>query len=75
MLQLVDIASSIPEGKGQLARAYFKLSTLHAGRGREDESATYKAQAEATLAEIRPDLRDDPFEEQTFMKLCLWMLW
>jgi len=73
--QLVDIASSIPEGKGQLARAYYKLSILHTERGREVESATYKTQAEATLGEIRPDLRDEPFEEQTFMKLCLWMLW
>lgn len=75
MQQLVDIAGSIPEGKGQLACAEFKLSTLYAEKGREDESATCKAQAESTLAEIRPDLRDAPFEEQTFIKLCLWMLW
>ncbi|KAF2270743.1 hypothetical protein CC78DRAFT_564062 [Lojkania enalia] len=72
--QLVDIASSVPEGKGQLARAYFKLAILHSER-REDESRAFKDMAERLRAELKPELERAPFVEDEFMKLCVWMLW
>ncbi|KAF2477128.1 TPR-like protein [Lindgomyces ingoldianus] len=73
--QLVDISSSIPEGQGQLARAYFKLAVIHKERDRSEQSRTYRQKAEAIRADIRPDLCNAPFDETEFMKLCLWMLW
>lgn len=73
--QLTDIAGAIPEGKGQLARAYFKLSVLCTERERIEDSRRYKALAEQVRRDVRPDLADHPCTEDEFMKLCLWMLW
>ncbi|KAF2280328.1 uncharacterized protein EI97DRAFT_447867 [Westerdykella ornata] len=73
--QLVDIAGSIPEGKGQLARAYFKLAVLHQEKGRHSESNTYREMAESLRAELKPEAVGAPFNEEEFMKLCVWMLW
>ncbi|KAF2791049.1 TPR-like protein [Melanomma pulvis-pyrius CBS 109.77] len=73
--QLVDIAASVPEGKGQHARAYFKLSVLQNERGRHDESCTYKEIAEQLRAELKPEIEGALFIDEEFMKLCVWMLW
>ncbi|ORX98178.1 hypothetical protein BCR34DRAFT_607010 [Clohesyomyces aquaticus] len=73
--QLVDIAGSIPEGQGQLARAHFKLSVLCAERERAAESQNHRKIAEKLKAQLKPDLTNAPFEEVEFTKLCLWMLW
>jgi hypothetical protein len=75
LTQLVDIADSVSEGKGQLARAYFKLAMLYNERGRLDESQACKEKAERLRSKVRPELADALFEEGEFMKLCLWMLW
>jgi hypothetical protein len=72
---LIDIAGSIPEGKGQLARAHFKLAVLYKGWGRHDESRTCKEMAEKLRTELKPELKEAPFVEEEFMKLCVWMLW
>ncbi|KAF2124109.1 TPR-like protein [Dothidotthia symphoricarpi CBS 119687] len=73
--QLTNTAGSIPEGKGQLARAYFKLAVLQEERGRLGESHTYKEMAEGLRAELNPESAEAPFIEEEFMKLCVWMLW
>lgn len=73
--QLTDIAGSIPEGKGQLARAYFKLAVLQEERGRLEESRTYKALAEDLKSELVSQSEERPFTEDEYMKLCVWMLW
>ena len=73
--QLVDIASSIPEGKGQLARAYFKLAVLQDEKERHRESRTSKEMAERLRDELKPELQGAPFIEEEFMKLCVRMLW
>ncbi|PVH92526.1 TPR-like protein [Periconia macrospinosa] len=67
--QLIDIASSIPEGKGQLARAYFKLAVLQEERGRHGESHTCKEMAESLMAELKPEAGGAPLVEEEFMKL------
>ncbi|KAF2678546.1 TPR-like protein [Lentithecium fluviatile CBS 122367] len=63
--QLVDIARSVPEGKGQVARAYYKLAVLQDERGRPDECRICKQKAEALRSEVKPELSG----------LCVWMLW
>jgi hypothetical protein len=65
----------VPEGKGQLARAYFKLAIIYDEQERTHDSSTCRNMAERLRAEMRPDLRNAPFKEEEFMKLCLWMLW
>lgn len=73
--QLVDIASSIPEGRGQLARAYFKLAVLQDEKERHGQGHTSKEMAESLRDELKPELQGAPFIEEEFMKLCVWMLW
>ena len=73
--QLTNIAGSIPEGRGQLARAHYKLAVLQYEGGRYEESRAYKEMAERLRAELRPDAEEVPFIEEEFMRLCVWMLW
>jgi hypothetical protein len=73
--QLIDIASSIPEGKGQLARAYFKLAVLQDGRGRHDNRDSCTEIADALMSELKPDAGGPPYSEDDFNSLCVWMLW
>ncbi|KAI1479741.1 TPR-like protein [Daldinia eschscholtzii] len=61
--QLVDISGSLNEGKGQLARALYKLAK------------PVKTRALEIRGNLRPEERDQPFEEEYFSKLTLWMLW
>jgi len=75
LTQLTDIAESVNQGKGQLARVYFKLAMLYKEREREDESRTCAEKAAQLRRELKPELADAAFEEKEFMKLCLWMLW
>ncbi len=75
LTQLTDIAETVNEGKGQLARAYFKLAILFKERDRLDESQACTVKAARLRKELNPELADAPFEENEFMKLCLWMLW
>ena len=75
LTRLVDIASSLPEGKGQLARAFFKLGTIHEEAQRTIEASTCVDRASRLRAELRPELADDSLTEDSFAKLCLWMLW
>jgi hypothetical protein len=75
LTQLADIAGSIPEGQGQLARAQFKLSVLYDEAGREDASRAALEIAEKSRKEIRPELANAALIEDEFNKLCPWMLW
>lgn len=71
----ISIASSLPEGKGQLARANFALATLLEEQGRTVESQNSKDIALKLRNELKPELETAPFEGEEFNKLCLWMLW
>ena len=75
LLQIVEIAQTLNEGEGHLARANHKLSVLYTEKGMEPEIKTCKATALDLRAKLRPELKDAPFEEEEFMKLCPWMLW
>ena len=72
---MIEIAGSFPEGKGQLARAYYKLGTLLNEQEKFAESKTFLEQAKRLKAEIKRYLSYYPSTEETFQKLTLWMLW
>ncbi|KAJ8131983.1 hypothetical protein O1611_g1641 [Lasiodiplodia mahajangana] len=73
--EIISISETFIEGEGQRARALHKLSEIHAHMGQQSESDTYRGKALALLANLKPELKDAPFEEATFAKVCLWMLW
>jgi hypothetical protein len=73
--RLVAISESLNEGEGQLARANYKLAVLYLEKGMEAESERFKARAIEVRNRLRQEPRDVPFEEEEYMKLCLWMLW
>ncbi|KAI0973577.1 P-loop containing nucleoside triphosphate hydrolase protein [Xylaria arbuscula] len=73
--ELVNISVTFVEGEGHRARALYKLSEIYARRGAQKESEAYRDKALTLLANLKPELEDAPFEEATFSKLCLWMLW
>ncbi|KAI1147262.1 P-loop containing nucleoside triphosphate hydrolase protein [Nemania diffusa] len=73
--EIVSISEAFLEGEGQRARALYKLSEIHRHMGQQKESDAYRDQALTQLASLKPELKNAPFEEATFSKLCLWMLW
>ncbi|KAJ9144548.1 Tetratricopeptide repeat-containing [Pleurostoma richardsiae] len=73
--EVVSISETFIEGEGQRARALYKLSEICRERGQQAESAAYKEKALQARAAAKPELKDSPFEEAEFSKLCLWMLW
>ncbi|RYP46257.1 hypothetical protein DL768_007524 [Monosporascus sp. mg162] len=73
--EVVGISETFVEGEGQRARALYKLTEVYADRGMQAESNACREKALALRAALRPELKDAPFEEAEFSKLCLWMLW
>ena len=73
--QLVAIAETLNEGQGQLARAEYKLAILLEEKGMGADADACKLRALDLRKKLRPQDMDAPFEEDSFMKLCLWMLW
>lgn len=69
------ISQALSEGEGQLARAQYKLSVLYKEKGMVAESDQCKADALRLWKKLRFQDTDVPFEEDSFMKLCPWMLW
>ncbi|KAH6887138.1 P-loop containing nucleoside triphosphate hydrolase protein [Thelonectria olida] len=73
--EVVGISETFVEGEGQRARALYKLAEIHSDRGVQGEASACREKALGLRAALRPDLKDAPFEETEFSKLCLWMLW
>ncbi|KAK5630391.1 hypothetical protein RRF57_006106 [Xylaria bambusicola] len=73
--EIVSISETFVEGEGQRARALYKLSEIYASLGQQKESDACRSKATTLLANLKPELKHEPFEEATFSKLCLWMLW
>ncbi|KAI0157224.1 hypothetical protein GGR57DRAFT_461278 [Xylariaceae sp. FL1272] len=73
--QLIDIAGALNEGEGQLARALYKLSTIYAEKGATSDAEACKMRALEVRNRLRPENKDADFEEESFSKLTLWMLW
>ncbi|KAF4984957.1 hypothetical protein FDECE_16948 [Fusarium decemcellulare] len=73
--EVVGISETFVEGEGQRARALCKLTEIYADRGMQAESNACRENALSLRAALKPELKDAPFEEAEFSKLCLWMLW
>ncbi|KAF4459095.1 tetratricopeptide repeat-containing [Fusarium albosuccineum] len=73
--EVVGISETFVKGEGQRARALYKLTEIYADRGMQAESNACRENALSLRAALRPELKDAPFEEAEFSKLCLWMLW
>ncbi len=73
--ELVAISETLPDGEGQLARAYYKLSVIYSQNHRQDESTHCKKQAIDLRAKVCQGEKDVAYEEETYKKLCPWMLW
>ncbi|KID83644.1 Tetratricopeptide-like helical, partial [Metarhizium majus ARSEF 297] len=71
---VVGISETFVKGHGQRARALYTLSKAYEARDMLAESTACKEKAVALRSLPRPDLKDAPFEEEEFSKLCLWML-
>ena len=52
--QLVSIAGSLPGAEGQLARAYYKLSSIYAHMQRNNETQRFRRKAMEVKANRRP---------------------
>jgi hypothetical protein len=73
--QLVDIAGALGKGEGQLARASYKLSVLYSEKGAVLEAESSKAKAIEIRNRLRPQDKAAPFDNESFSRLTLWMLW
>ena len=71
----MSISETFTEGEGQRSRALYRLSKVLAERGMQVESQERKEEALKLRAKLKPELKDAPFEEAEFSKLCVWMLW
>ena len=72
--QLVDIAGSLNEGEGQLARALYKLPVLYTEKGNSSDAGLCMERALEIRGRLNPALKDAPFDNESFSKLTLWML-
>jgi hypothetical protein len=75
LTQLVAITELLHEGEGQLGRANYKLAVLYEEKGSLEDSRACKERALEIRGRLRAQDKDASFEEEEFMKLCLWMLW
>ena len=73
--ETISISGTFVEGEGQRARALYKLAEIHRERGMQAESAACREAAIQSRAAAKPELKDSPFVEAEFAKLCPWMLW
>lgn len=75
--ELVSIAEGLPgsHSHAQLARATYKLAIIYKEIGRKAESEACKGRALDARFICRPNETNPPFVEESFSKLCPWMLW
>ena len=74
MQECTLVSESLPEGKGYLARAHYKLSLLYAEDGNGSQAQTHREIARNLKQEI---LGEAPGEDtmEAFQGLVVWMLW
>jgi hypothetical protein len=73
--ELVSISETLIEGRGQQARALYKLSELYTRKDMAVQSKKCREEDLQLRNELKLELSSTPFEEEQFNKLCLWMLW
>ena len=73
--ECVTISEGLPEGKGYLARARFKMSELLALEGDPQQSHSNREIARALGRELLGDAWPSDDTEASYDKLVVWMLW
>ncbi|KAL8993731.1 MAG: hypothetical protein Q9169_006128 [Polycauliona sp. 2 TL-2023] len=74
--ECATISQSLPEGEGQLARAWYKLHTLYAQEGKIPHSEELQTKARLLREKIiNSDEPADDDSEESYNRLNLWMLW
>lgn len=73
--ECVAVSESLPEGKGYLARARFKLGELWASEGDLQQSESNKKTARALGRDLLGDQWPIDANEASYDKLVVWMLW
>ena len=73
--ELVMILESLPEGEGQLARASYKMSMVSGEMGRQADSEEYRKKAFDLKAKLGLGDETAISTEESFTRLCPWMLW
>lgn len=74
-MELINVAETLQGAENYLACANYKLSVLYSEMGKQQESEERKSRAIDLKTNIRPRDKDEAFEEESFRRLCLWMLW
>ena len=73
----VLVSESLPEGKGYLARAHYKLSLLYIENSDASQAQTYRVTArnlrQEIMVEEAPEVEEDTIE--AYQGLVVWMLW
>lgn len=74
---IVSIAEGLPGGHSYAhrARASYKLSAIYGAIGRKTEGEACKATAIQLRLKLRPEEVEADLGEESFSKLCPWMLW
>ena len=75
LTECIAVSESLPEGKGYLARAHFKLGELFALEGDLQQSQSNKEVARTLGRELLGDKWPSEDHEASYEKLVVWMLW
>ena len=75
LLEGIQIAENLPEGKGYEARAKFKLGMIYVDRGEMDQSQILKMAAKSLKQELVDEDGNEEESEESYDTLCVWMLW
>lgn len=74
--ECVLIAESLPEGEGQLARAWHKLHVIYGQQAKMKQSENFKSKASGLRSKIlNSNMSDMADSEEAYNELNLWMLW
>lgn len=74
--EVCTIAETLPEGKGQLARGFWRLAGVLREAGRTNEADALTGQAWEARRKARPEMVGQEVSDEEFEDgLCLWMLW
>ena len=73
--ECITISESLPEGKGYLARARFKMSEISEQEGNVEESQSSRKIARSLGQELLGEQWPSDDTETSYEKLVVWMLW
>ena len=73
--ECITVSESLPEGKGYLARASFKLSELSEHEGSLEECQSSRNVARSLGRELLGEQWPNDDNEASYDKLVVWMLW